>query len=92
MATGKEAPGVAVVAEADRDQGAVVARALSATGMIVVLCGTDSGALGSLGAEIEADGGRVAIFAGDVRDGAAREVLVEMVSELFGPRAEPDRR
>jgi hypothetical protein len=53
---------------------------------VVVLAGDDADALGVLAAELVATGARVAVFAGDAASDAGRAALVELVSELFGPR------
>jgi len=80
---------VVVVPDADGARGADIARAMAAVHAVVVLTGDDADALGALAAELRATGARVALFAGDVADAAGRATLVELVSELFGPRPNP---
>ena len=73
-------PPVTVVTSADRDEGAAVARALASDRSVVVLCGRDADALGSLQRELP---GRVAIFLGDPAIEPDAAALREMVAELF---------
>jgi hypothetical protein len=47
---------------------------------IVVLCGTDAAALGSLAEQLP---GRVVVFVGDPSDERDRAAIVEAVNELF---------
>lgn len=59
-----------------------VARALASEGAAVVIVG-DAAVAGAVAGEIEQAGGRVSVFAGDVRRADDRDALVEMVAELF---------
>jgi hypothetical protein len=78
---------VAIVSDADAVHGAAVARTLAASGTrVIVVCGSDGGALGSLAADLRADGCRVGMFLGDPTVEGAD--LVEMVRELWLARAE----
>ena len=51
---------------------------------VVVLVGTDAGALGAAALELESDGTRAAVFVGDVTTPEGRTALQELVAELFG--------
>ena len=64
---------------------AAAARSLAEEGAAVVLVGTDPGA-GETAAEIEAAGGRAAVFAGALDLVDDRAALAEMVEELFPAR------
>jgi hypothetical protein len=77
---------VVVVADADGERGAQLARAMAAVHAIVVLAGADAGALGALASELSGAGARVAVFTGDAASETGRAALVELVQELFGPR------
>jgi NAD(P)-dependent dehydrogenase (short-subunit alcohol dehydrogenase family) len=76
---------VVVVADADGERGAQLARAMVAVQAIVVLAGADADVLGALAAELVGSGARVAIFAGDAASEPGRAALAELVNELFGP-------
>lgn len=54
---------------------------------IAIIVGTDAGSVGPLVAELQARGVRTGAFIGDAeRD---HDALVEMITELYGRRAEP---
>lgn len=67
-----------IVAGADRDDGAAVARAAAGAGAHVVLVGDNAARLGELAARLA--GVRVAVHTGAVDDPA----LATMIDELFG--------
>ena len=68
-----------VVADADSDRGAGLARAVAEAGAAVVLTGRDAERIGALAAEL-ADA-RVAVFLGEPTDAA----FAEMLDELSAP-------
>ncbi len=74
---------VVIVADADGESGAVLARSCVDAGAAVVLVGDDAGALGDLAASLFAVDARCAVFVGDPRDAAERSALAELVGELF---------
>ena len=74
---------VVIVADADGESGAVLARSCVDAGAAVVLVGDDAGALGDLAASLFAVDARCAVFVGDPRDSAERSALAELVGELF---------
>jgi NADP-dependent 3-hydroxy acid dehydrogenase YdfG len=76
---------VVVVADADGDRGAGMARALASIGAAVVLAGRDPDALAVVASELVAAGARVAVLVDDVDTEAGRAALIEMVNELFPP-------
>jgi NAD(P)-dependent dehydrogenase (short-subunit alcohol dehydrogenase family) len=69
---------VVVVSAAEPD----VARALAREGAAVVIVG-DAAVAGALAGEIEDEGGRACVFAGNLRRDGDRAALAEMVAELF---------
>ena len=75
-----------IVAGADTEHGAGVARSVALAGAAVVVCGQDTAALGTLVSQLNAAGARAAVFAGDPSRDADRAALAEMVAELFDPR------
>jgi NADP-dependent 3-hydroxy acid dehydrogenase YdfG len=77
---------VVVVADADVERGAGIARALASVDASMVLAGMDVDALARLAAELTAAGTHVVILVDDVATDAGREALVEMVNELFPRR------
>lgn len=77
---------VVIVAGADTEPGAGMARSVADAGATVVVCGSSAAALGTLAAELGAAGARAAVFAGDPSRDADRAALAEMVAELFDPR------
>ena len=75
---------VVIVSHADTDRGAELARAMCAAGAAAVLTGDLFGDLGDLAAELHDEtGAPIAIFAGDLSRDDDRQVLAEIVSELF---------
>jgi hypothetical protein len=55
---------------------------------IAIIVGPDPGTVGALVADLQARGVRTGAFIGDAeRD---RDALVEMITELYGGRANPD--
>jgi short-subunit dehydrogenase len=75
---------VVIVAHADTEHGAELARVVCSSGAAAVLTGREFRALGSLAEELHGDtGAAIAIFAGDLSRADERRVLTEMVSELF---------
>lgn len=60
-----------------------VALAVAADGATVVVAGTDAEAAGALAAQVEAAGGRAAVFTGDPARDADRAALGELLAELF---------
>jgi NADP-dependent 3-hydroxy acid dehydrogenase YdfG len=76
---------VVVVADADGDRGAGMARALASIGAAVVLAGRDPDALAVVASELVAAGARVAVLVDDIAGEAGRAALVEMVNELLPP-------
>jgi NAD(P)-dependent dehydrogenase (short-subunit alcohol dehydrogenase family) len=66
------------------DPGATdVALAVARAGGTVVIAGADAEAAGALSAQVDAAGGRVAIFTGDLTRDADRAALAELLAELF---------
>ncbi len=74
---------VVVVAGADTQSGAALARAVAADGAVVVACGVDEAGLGDLVAELHAAGARVAAYVGDPVSREDRAALAEMIDEVF---------
>jgi NAD(P)-dependent dehydrogenase (short-subunit alcohol dehydrogenase family) len=75
---------VVIVPHADTEHGAALARVLCEAGAAAVLTGEVFSRLGTLAAELHGDtGAPIAIFAGDLFRDDERQVLTEMVSELF---------
>jgi 2-hydroxycyclohexanecarboxyl-CoA dehydrogenase len=60
-----------------------VALALARDGATVVIAGADGGAAGALASQVEAAGGRAAVFTGDLSRDSDRVALAELVAELF---------
>ena len=52
------------------------------TGRVIVVTGTDLARLGATARELESDGARVVVFAGDASDPEDRAALMEMLAEL----------
>jgi NAD(P)-dependent dehydrogenase (short-subunit alcohol dehydrogenase family) len=66
------------------DPGAVdVAVAVAHAGATVVIAGADADAAGALATQVDAAGGRAAIFTGDLTRDADRAALAELLAELF---------
>jgi NAD(P)-dependent dehydrogenase (short-subunit alcohol dehydrogenase family) len=75
---------VVIVSHADTDHGAAFARAVCESGAAAILTGRKFDHLGTLAAELHGEtGAPIAIFAGDVSRADERQVLAELVSELF---------
>jgi len=75
---------VVIVSHADTDHGAALARAVCESGAAAILTGQVFTNLGTLAAELhDQTGAPIAIFAGDVSRADERQVLAELVSELF---------
>jgi hypothetical protein len=75
---------VVIVPDADTDAGAALARVVCGAGASAVLAGTYFNRLGTVAAEIHGEtGSPIAIFAGDLSRDDERQVLTEMVAELF---------
>jgi len=75
---------VVIVAHADTDHGAALARVVCRAGASAVLTGAEFNALGALAAELhEGTGAAVAVFAGDLSQADERRELASMVGELF---------
>jgi NAD(P)-dependent dehydrogenase (short-subunit alcohol dehydrogenase family) len=75
---------VVIVAHADTQHGAEIARVVCSSGASAVLTGTHFRVLGTLAEELHGDtGAAIAIFAGDLSRADERQVLSEMVQELF---------
>jgi NAD(P)-dependent dehydrogenase (short-subunit alcohol dehydrogenase family) len=66
------------------DPGAAhIALAIARDGATVVVAGADAEAAGVLAAQVDAAGGRVAVFTGDLTRDADRAALAELLAELF---------
>jgi NAD(P)-dependent dehydrogenase (short-subunit alcohol dehydrogenase family) len=66
------------------DPGAAdIALATARDGATVVVAGADAEAAGVLAAQVDAAGGRVAVFTGDLTRAADRAALAELLGELF---------
>jgi NAD(P)-dependent dehydrogenase (short-subunit alcohol dehydrogenase family) len=72
--------GRVVVVDADASD---VALALAGDGATVVIAGAGGGAAGALASQVEAAGGRAAVFTGDLSRDSDRVALAELVAELF---------
>jgi NAD(P)-dependent dehydrogenase (short-subunit alcohol dehydrogenase family) len=70
---------VVVVDPAAKD----VALAMARYGATVVIAGPDGGAAGALASQVEAVGGRAAVFTGNVTQDPDCTALAELVAELF---------
>jgi NADP-dependent 3-hydroxy acid dehydrogenase YdfG len=77
---------VVVIADADHERGAGIARAMVAIDAAVVLAGSDADALGALAAQLTNGGARVAVLVDDIATEPGRAAVVELVNELFPPR------
>jgi NAD(P)-dependent dehydrogenase (short-subunit alcohol dehydrogenase family) len=60
-----------------------VALAMARYGATVVIAGVDAEASGELATQIEAAGGRAAVFTGDLTRDPDRAALAELLAELF---------
>jgi NAD(P)-dependent dehydrogenase (short-subunit alcohol dehydrogenase family) len=60
-----------------------VALAMARYGATVVIAGPDADAAGTLAGQVEAVGGRAAVFTGDLTRDGDRAALTELLSELF---------
>jgi NAD(P)-dependent dehydrogenase (short-subunit alcohol dehydrogenase family) len=60
-----------------------VALAMARDGATVVIAGVDAEAAGTLALQVEAVGGRAAVFTGDLTREGDRAALAELLSELF---------
>jgi NAD(P)-dependent dehydrogenase (short-subunit alcohol dehydrogenase family) len=60
-----------------------VALAMARYGATVVIAGADARAAGALAGQVEALGGRPAVFTGDLTRENDRTALAELLSELF---------
>jgi len=75
---------VVIVPRADTEAGAALARVMCQAGAAAVLTGKHFDDLGALAKELHTDtGAPIAIFAGDLFRDEERQVLTELVSELF---------
>ena len=75
---------VVIVPRADTEAGAALARVMCEAGAAAVLTGKRFDDLGVLAKELHGDtGAPIAIFAGDLFRDDERQVLTELVSELF---------
>ena len=75
---------VVIVPRADTEAGAALARVMCEAGAAAVLTGKRFDDLGVLAKELHTDtGAPIAIFAGDLFRDDERQVLTELVSELF---------
>jgi short-subunit dehydrogenase len=75
---------VVIVPRADTEAGAALARVMCQAGAAAVLTGNKFDNLGQLAKELHGDtGAAIAIFAGDLSRDDERQVLTELVSELF---------
>ena len=75
---------VVIVAHADTDDGAALARVVCGAGASAVLTGGEFHTLGALAAELhEGTGAAIAVFAGDLSQDVERRELASMVGELF---------
>jgi short-subunit dehydrogenase len=75
---------VVIVSHADTAHGAELARVICSAGAAAVLTGRAFSELGALAAALHGEtGAQIAIFAGDLSRDDERQVLAEMVSELF---------
>ena len=75
---------VVIVAHADTDRGAAVARAMCSAGAAAILTGDIFSDLGALAAELHNDtGAPVAVFAGNLLRDDERQELAALVSQLF---------
>jgi NAD(P)-dependent dehydrogenase (short-subunit alcohol dehydrogenase family) len=63
--------------------GADIALAVARDGATVVVAGADAEAAGALAAQIDAAGGRAAVFTGDLTRDTDRAALAELLAELF---------
>jgi len=63
--------------------GADIALATARDGATIVVAGADAEAAGALAAQVDAAGGRAAVFTGDLTRHADRAALAEMLAELF---------
>jgi NAD(P)-dependent dehydrogenase (short-subunit alcohol dehydrogenase family) len=78
-----------IVPQAHTEAGAAVARTMCEAGATAVLVGDGFARLGAVAAEIHGEtGAPIMIFAGDINSDESRQVLAEMVSELFPDEAE----
>jgi NAD(P)-dependent dehydrogenase (short-subunit alcohol dehydrogenase family) len=60
-----------------------VALAMARYGATVVIAGGDAKTAGTLARQVEAVGGRAAVFTGDLTRESDRTALAELLSELF---------
>jgi NAD(P)-dependent dehydrogenase (short-subunit alcohol dehydrogenase family) len=60
-----------------------VALALARRGATIVIAGADGAVAGALASQVEAVGGRAAVFTGDLTRDADTAALAELVDELF---------
>jgi short-subunit dehydrogenase len=75
---------VVIVSHADTDHGAELARVMCSAGAAAILTGRKFADLGTLAEELHGEtGAPIAIFAGDLSRDDERQVLTELVSELF---------
>ena len=75
---------VVIVSHADTSHGAALARAMCSAGAAAILTGKKFDHLGTLAAELhDTTGAPIAIFAGDLTRDDERQVLAELVEELF---------
>ncbi len=74
----------AIITGASRGIGAEIAREMAREGAAVALAARDPGALASVAAQIEREGGRALVVPTDVSDPHAVERLVAMAVEEFG--------
>ena len=76
----------ALVTGGGRGIGAAIARALAAKGVAVAVgCRRDVAAAAAVVAEIDAAGGRAAMFQGDVSDAGAVETMLGQIASALGP-------
>jgi NAD(P)-dependent dehydrogenase (short-subunit alcohol dehydrogenase family) len=63
--------------------GADIALAVARDGATVVVAGADAEAAGALAGQVDAAGGRAAVFTGDLTRDTDRAALAELLAELF---------
>ena len=75
---------VVIVSHADTDHGAALARAICTAGAAAILSGEQFNNMNALAAQLHDDtGAPIVVFAGDLTRDDERQVLAEMLTELF---------